>query len=145
MLHARLLFASVLLVTAPAAAQTPLTPSDELIVDVANPGQMRSGTGTILRPHTNVVFEYRIDGGAPVAAVKAAACTALPTPPGISCRLVAPPLTPGAHTIEVRALVSPAETGVTPAAYSTPLAVAMILVTGPSTPINVRIGSRQGP
>jgi hypothetical protein len=139
----RLLPLLVLLHAAPALAQTPITPGDVIAVDVADPGQMRSGTTTVLRPHTNIVFEYRIDGGSPVAAPKSGSCVAMPTPPGMTCRLVAPALTPGTHTIEVRALVSPAETGVSPTAYSAPLSVAVIIVTAPSAPTNVRPVSSQ--
>lgn len=123
-----------------AAAQTPITPGDQIAVDVPDTGQMRSGTSTVPRPHANVAFEYRIDGGAPVAAVKAAPCTAL-TGGGVTCRLVAPALTPGQHTIEVRALASPAEAGVNPSAYSTPLSVAVLIVTAPATPTNARVVS----
>jgi hypothetical protein len=61
----------------------------------------------------------------------------------LTCRLRPPSLTAGAHTLEVRALVSPAEAGVSPSGYSTPLSVASIIVTGPGLPSNVRITNPQ--
>ena len=121
-----------------AAAQAPITPGDQIAIDLADPGQMRSGTSTVTRPHTNIAFEYRIDGGAPVAAAKARSCVAATPAPAMTCYLTAPALTPGAHTIEVRALPFPAETGVTPGAFSSPLTVAMIMVSSPGTPTNLR-------
>lgn len=129
----------LVLSVAPAYAQAPLLPGQQIGIDVANPGQMRSGNTTVLRPHANVVFQYAIDGGAPIDAVKAAPCTSITPAPAITCTLAAPALTPGPHQVEIRALVSPGESGVSPSAYTPPLAVAMIMVTGPSTPSNPRV------
>lgn len=130
------------LLAAPAvvSAQAPLVPGSQIAFEIPNPGQMRSGASTVLRPEANIAFEYRIDGAAtPVAAVKVSACTPVTPAPALTCRLVPPTLPQGEHTIEVRALVSPAEAGVNPSAYSAPLAVAVILVTGPSVPSNTRL------
>jgi hypothetical protein len=142
----KLTLALVLLLPAMAGAQTPILPG-QLISFEVDPGVKQASPtspNTIPRPEANVVFEFRVDGGAPVAAVKDAACTPVnATGVLLTCRLRPPSLTAGAHTLEVRALVSPAEAGVSPSGYSTPLSVASIIVTGPGLPSNVRITNPQ--
>lgn len=132
----------LLLTAASAAAQTPILPG-QLVSFEVDPGtkqQSPTSPNVIARPEANVVFEYRIDGAAPIAAVKSAPCTLVSTSSAIlTCRLVPPTLTAGSHTLEVRALPSPSEAGISPSGYSTSLAVAMIIISGPGTPSNVRV------
>lgn len=137
----RCLFVLALIVAyaQPSAAQTAVTPQSRILAEF-DPGRMRQGTTTIVRPEANVVFELRVNGGEPIAAVKAGACASIQPAPRLSCPLAFPPLAEGEHRIEVRALVAPPEPGVSPSAFSAPLSVAMILVTGPSTPV-VRVGT----
>ena len=133
--------AALLALAAPAAAQTPLLPGQVIQFDIATTGQQQAGSTVVLRPEANVAFEYRIDGAAtPVPAVKSSACT-VTTAPAMTCKLVPPTLSSGTHTIEVRSLPSPAEVGVSPSAYSSPLSVAVIIVTSPGTPSAVRVAS----
>jgi hypothetical protein len=122
-----------------AQTPTPIVPGQVIEYTVADTGRMQSGTTTVQRPEANVAFEYRINGGAPVTAVKHAPCVAGATPSAIVCRLVPPTLVAGTHEIQVRALASPAESGVQPSAYSQPLSVAVILVTSPGIPTGARI------
>lgn len=140
------LAALLVLLPALAGAQTPLLPG-QLISFEVDPGVKQASPtspNTIPRPEANVVFEYRIDGGAPVPAVKDAPCTLVsPTGVMLTCRMRPPTLSAGTHTIEVRALASPAEPGISPSGYSTPLSVASIIITAPGTPSNTRITSPQ--
>ena len=142
----KLLPVALLAFAAPAFAQTPILPG-QLISFEVDPGVKQAAPNspnTIARPEANVVFEYRIDGGTPVAAVKDAPCTLVsPTGVVLTCRLRPPTLAAGTHTIEVRALVSPAEAGVSPSGYSAPLSVASIIVTAPTVPSNVRVTTPQ--
>jgi hypothetical protein len=141
-----LTLALLLALPAPVAAQTPILPGQLLSFEV-DPGVKQAAPNspnTVPRPEANVVFEFRVDGGAPVAGVKDAPCTLVaPTGVTLTCRLRPPTLTAGAHTIDVRALVSPAEAGVGPSGYSPALSVASIIVTAPGTPSNLRITNPQ--
>ena len=139
------LAALMALMAAPAFAQTPLLPG-QLVSFEVDPGTKQespTSPNVIARPEANVVFEYRIDGaGTPIAAVKNAPCTLVsPTGPMLTCRLKPPTLSAGTHTIEVRALASPAEPGINPSSYSAPLSVAMIIISAPGTPSNTRVTS----
>lgn len=142
----KLLPVALLLFAAPAFAQTPILPG-QLISFEVDPGVKQASPtspNTIPRPEANVVFEFRVDGGAPVPGVKDGPCTPVnATGVLLTCRLRPPTLTAGAHTIEVRALVSPAEAGVSPSGYSAPLSVASIIVTAPGVPSNTRITNPQ--
>ena len=123
-----------------ASAQTPLVAGQVIEFDVANPGNKVSGSTTTLRPESNISFEYRVNGSTtPIPADKYAPCAAGATAPALVCRLVPPTLVSGTHTIEVRAFVSPAETGIGATAYSQTLGVAMLIVTMPSVPSNLRV------
>lgn len=127
------------LASAPAYAQAPLTPGQQVAIDL-NLGRMQSGTTSVPRPEANVAFEFRTNGAAtPVPAVKARPCTVNTTTQDATCYLVPPLLAEGTHGLEVRALPSPAEAGQGPTAYSPTLSVAMILVVGPSRPTNPRL------
>lgn len=127
--------------SAPAFAQAPLVPGNVIAFDI-DPGQTRSGTTTVPRPDANLAFEYRIDGAATtIAAVKASPCVATTPAPTLTCRLAPPSLTPGPHTIEIRGIASPAETGVAAGAFASPFAVTLILVTAPGAPINTRLAT----
>lgn len=131
--------AAVLLLTlaAPAAAQLPVGPASRVTFEI-DPGRMQSGTTTVPRPEANLAFEYKIDGGAPVAAVKASACVPA-TGALLTCFLRPPTMPEGTHTLEIRAHVTPAEPGIAPGPYSPSLSVAMLLITAPGTPSNTRI------
>ena len=123
---------ALLLFASPAAAQTPILPG-QLVSFEIDPGVQQvspTSPNTRPRPEANLVFEYRIDGGAPLPAVKETPCTLVaPTGVMLTCRLRPPTLAAGTHTIEVRAVVSPAEPGMNPSGYSTPLSVASIIIT----------------
>lgn len=142
----KLLPVALLLCAAPAFAQTPILPG-QLISFEVDPGVKQvspTSPNTVARPEANVVFEFRIDGGAPVPGVKDAPCTLVsPTGVMLTCRLRPPTLAAGTHTIEVRALVSPAEAGISPSGYSPALSVASIIVTAPGVPSNTRITNPQ--
>lgn len=141
-----LMLSLVLLASAPAIlqAQVPLVPGQLVSFEVDPGRRMESATSpnTIVRPEANVVFQYRIDGHATatVAAVKASPCTPVSaTSQVLTCRLVPPTLSAGAHTIQVRSVTSPAEPGVNPSDWSTALSVAVVIVTPTGTPSDVRI------
>lgn len=139
------LIALLALVAVPAYAQTPLLPGQVISFEVDPGTKQESPTSpnVIARPEANVAFEYRIDGNTTlVPAVKHAPCTPVAaTGPTLTCRLRPPTLSPGTHTIEVRALASPAEAGINPSGFSTSLAVAVVIVTAPGTPSNPRVTS----
>ncbi len=136
-LRSALLLCMLIGIAGAAEAQTVLQPGQVIAVDF-DPGRMLSGTTTVVRPEANIVFDFKIDGAATaVAAVKARACTG--TAPVVTCYLTPPTLAEGTHTIAVSAKPSPAETGINPSAFSSPLSVAVILVTAPSTPGNLRL------
>lgn len=139
----RYLPVALLLFAAPAFAQTPLTPG-QLVSFEVDPGRKQespTSPNTIARPEVNVAFEYRIDGaGAAIPAVKHAPCTPVSaTSPLLTCRLVPPTLTAGPHTLQVRSLTSPPETGVAPSDWSAALSLSVIIVTPTGLPSNVRV------
>jgi hypothetical protein len=140
------LIALLALVAVPAYAQTPLLPGQVISFEVDPGTKQESPTSpnVIARPEANLAFEYRIDGAtALVPAVKHAPCTPVSaSSPVLTCRLKPPTLAAGTHTIEVRALTSPAEPGVSPSGFSAPpLSVAVVIVTAPGTPSNPRVTS----
>jgi hypothetical protein len=131
---------AVLAVASVAGAQTPIVAGQVIEIDLASPGTRQVGTASVIRPEANVAFEYRINGAtAAIPAVKFSPCTAGPVAPALVCRLVPPTLAAGTHAIEIRAVASPAETGIAPSGYMAPLGVAVIIVTSPSTPANPRV------
>lgn len=141
----RLLAGLFVLLPCAAFAQTPpvLQAGQVIAFDIPDTGKMQSGTTTVPRPEANLAFEFRIDASTTsVTAAKARACTNVVSVPGsisLTCYVTPPTLAEGTHTIAIRVLPSPAETGVTPSAFSTPLSIAVLLVTSPGTPGNVRL------
>lgn len=137
-----------LVFAAPAAAQTPLTPGQLVSLEV-DPGRRQespTSPNTVVRPEANVAFEFRVDGGATaIPAVKAGPCTPVSATSAIlTCRLVPPTLSAGAHTLQVRSLTSPAEPGLTPSEWSTPaLSLSVIIVTPTGIPTTVRVTNPQ--
>ena len=125
------------LLATPAAAQVAVGPASRVTFEI-DPGRMQTGTTTAPRPEANLAFEFKIDGGAPVAAVKVSACVPA-TGTLLTCFLRPPTMAEGTHTLEIRAHVTPAEAGINATAYSAPLSVAMLLITAPGTPSNTRI------
>src|SRR5690349_19367669 len=112
-------FVLLLVPASRAAAQSPIVPGSQIAFEL-DPGRMRSGSTTVPRADANLAFEIRVDGGAPIAAVKATACVATTPSPMLTCRLVPPSMAEGSHSLEVRALATPTEAGVDPSAYSSP-------------------------
>jgi hypothetical protein len=139
------LIALLALVAVPAYAQTPLLPGQVISFEVEPGRKLESPTtpNTIPRPEANVAFDYRIDGSSTlVPAVKHAPCTPVSaSSSALTCRLVPPTVTAGPHTVEIQARPNPVEVGVVLNGFSAPLTVAVVIVTGPGTPSNVRVTS----
>ncbi len=153
--HVIVAVAFLLLASAPALAQEPIDhePSvvkieiDDTMPDEpeavefqstprATPGSSFSWemTAESLAEAQGYRYELEMDGGAPIVAVSV--CGTGPTPADFTCTTPIPPITPGNHTVRVRAVDAP--TGETPITgeWSDPLAFQMRKV--PGKPKNLR-------